>query len=217
MVSHPPKKRSGMTLVELLIAMAIAIIPILAIGMLLTGAQRTWSDTYNTAHKRIMMDADAVAVTLGNIGRKSNRRAYEVYTGGGDNFVKAEPDPGNTKAVGQAVEFRYWNAQTPDVNMMDVTETGTHYAFIYVNGADLNVDYGQVDPAGIGAINGGVRRTPDETVTLSENVSIIEFGHETLNGNGQGCVYIDLTLTDPDDGETVKVMTATFLRNCWPM
>jgi hypothetical protein len=33
---------------------------------------------------------------------------------------------------------------------------------------------------------------------------------------GQGAVRINVTLTDPADEQTLKVMTATLMRNLWP-
>ena len=64
-------------------------------------------------------------------------------------------------------------------------------------------------------------KTPPTTTTvLAENVStdpgIGAFSHTTLNGVGEGSVRINITLTDPEDNESIKVMTATFMRNIWP-
>jgi len=42
------------------------------------------------------------------------------------------------------------------------------------------------------------------------------FSHTTLNGRGQGSIRINITLTDPDDGDTAEVRAATLLRNMWP-
>jgi len=58
------------------------------------------------------------------------------------------------------------------------------------------------------------------TTVLAENVTTDPdtdaFSHTVLNGKGQGAVRINITLTDPADGETIKVMTATLMRNMWP-
>ena len=60
------------------------------------------------------------------------------------------------------------------------------------------------------------------TTVLAENVSVGDdddagaFSHTTLNGAGQGCVRINITLTDPEDDDSIQVKTAAMMRNIWP-
>jgi len=59
-------------------------------------------------------------------------------------------------------------------------------------------------------------------VLLAEHVSVDKdstagaFSHTTVGGTGQGSVRINIVLTDPTDNETIRVMTATLMRNIWP-
>jgi hypothetical protein len=71
-------------------------------------------------------------------------------------------------------------------------------------------------PAGGGGRNAAnvTTRILAENVTTDPNIGT--FSHTTLNGVGQGCVRINITLTDPEDGEAVRVVTATMMRNIWP-
>jgi len=60
------------------------------------------------------------------------------------------------------------------------------------------------------------------TTVLAENVSVGDdddagaFSHTTLNGVGQGCVRINITLTDPKDDDSIQVKTTAMMRNIWP-
>ena len=79
-------------------------------------------------------------------------------------------------------------------------------------------------PPGAVPDGGGSRNTSGVTtkLLLAENVStnkdskVGAFSHTTLNGVGQGSVRINVILTDPEDNESINVMTATLMRNIWP-
>jgi hypothetical protein len=124
---------------------------------------------------------------------------------------------------GDAVEFRYWDVELDPEDshdLMDVTKTATAYALFYLDGDELRVDYGPYPP---GAVPGGAgtRNTLDiTTIVLAEDVTtdpnIGAFSHTTTNGVGQGCVRINIILTDPEDGSSTRVKTATMMRNIWP-
>ncbi|MBN1125853.1 MAG: prepilin-type N-terminal cleavage/methylation domain-containing protein [Sedimentisphaerales bacterium] len=210
----------GFTLVELIITVVIAAIPIFAIGTLLVGAQQGWQDSYNSVHKEIQQDALATMTTFGNIGRKSNRSNYKVYRIIQGAFIEATPASGDTLATGQAVEMHYWEnpPASLDLDMLDTTNTGTHFALFYLDGDELKVDLGEVVD-GIGAVNNGSRTASDvETQVLAHNVDTTNdeiFSHTVIGGDGQGCVRLNLNLED-DDGQRVEVKTATLLRIVWP-
>ncbi|MFZ0034405.1 MAG: hypothetical protein WAK60_05400 [Sedimentisphaerales bacterium] len=221
---------SGVTMIELVVTTAIGIILVSAVGVLLISGSRGWQQTYDSAHKKIKEDADAVTVAFGSIGRKSNRLGYSnhlgyiIYKINGTTFTPAVPAQmvGESIASGNAVEFRYWDVEldkTDSHHLMDVTKTATAYALFYLEGNQLKLDYGLYPPGGV-PDGGGHKNTPTSTTVLAENVStdpgIGAFSHSTLNGAGEGSVRIDITLTDPDDGETLKLMTATLMRNIWP-
>jgi hypothetical protein len=205
--------------------MAISLILVLAMGGLLVSGNRTWQRTYNSAHKKIKQDAEAVMIAFGSIGRKANRLGYIIYNINGSTFTPAVPSTSNPQEVvsGNAVEFRYWNVELDETDshrVMDVTKTATAYALFYLRDGQLKVDYGPYPPGAV-PTGGGNRNTSNITTTVfAENVStdpgIGAFSHTTLNGVGQGSVRINITLTDPADGESIKVMTAALMRNIWP-
>lgn len=219
------KTLAGLTIIELIITMAISIMLISVVGILLVSGQRAWNRTYNSAHKRIKEDSHDIMVRFSSIGRKSNRIDYTIYDITGSTFTPAVQQTSDPEEVisGDAVEFRYWDVELDSEDsheLMDVTKTATAYALFYVSGDELKVDYGPYPP---GAVQGGAgaRNTSDiTTILLAENVTtdpnIGAFSHTTLNGVGQGCVRINITLTDPEDGESIRVMTATMMRNIWP-
>jgi hypothetical protein len=219
------KFRSGITVVELAIAMAISLILVLAMGSLIVSGHRTWQRAYDSAHKEIKQDADAVTVAFSSIGRKANRLGYIIYNINGSTFTPAVPHTSNPQEVvsGSAVEFRYWDVEldkTDSHKVMDVTKIATAFALFYLKDNELRVDYGPYPPGAVPA-GGGNKNTSNITTTvLARNVStepgIGAFSHTTLNGVGQGSVRINIILTDPSDGESIKVMTAALMRNIWP-
>jgi len=219
------KSAPAVTLVELAITMAVASILVLAVGALLVSGQRGWHQTYNAAHKKIKEDALAVTTAFGSIGRKANRLNYIIYNKSGSTLTPAVPQTTDTIEVvsGDAVEFRYWDVEldsTDSHGLLDITKTATAYTLFYIDDNKLKIDYGPYPP-GAAPAGGGSQNTSDVTTTvLAENAStepgIGAFSHTTVNGVGQGCVKINIILTDPADGETVKVTTATLPRNIWP-
>jgi len=216
---------SGFTLVELSITIVIFLILTLVVGVLLVSGNRAWLQTLASANKQGKQDAMAASIAFGSMGRKSNRLSYTVYEVSGNNLTPAKPKTKNPTEVvwGDAVEFRYWDVpldKTDSYGVVDVEKLATAYALFYLDGDELKVDYGPYPP-GAAPAGGGARNTAGVTTTvLAENVSTETekgaFGHTTLNGMGQGAVRIDVTLTDPADEQTLKVMTATLMRNIWP-
>jgi len=220
--------RLGLTMIELLVAMVINIVVVLAVGSLLVGGNRAWLNTFHSANKQLKQDALATTVAFGSMGRKANRLGYTIYNINGGTFTPAVPITKDPQEVvsGDAVEFRYWDVgldSTDSYNLMDVTKTATAYALFYLDGDQLKVDYGPYPPGAVPE-GGGSRNTSDviTKVLLAENVStdpnstVDAFSHTTINGIGQGSVRINVILTDPEDNETIRVMTATLMRNIWP-
>lgn len=220
--------RSGLTLIELVIAMTINLMAVLAVGALLVGGTRAWQHTYNSANKKLKQDALATTIAFGSVGRKANRLGYTIYKRDGDTFIPAVPQTSDPQEVvsGDAVEFRYWDVgldKTDSYDLMDVTKIATAYAFFYLDGDQLKVDYGPYPPGAVPAGGGGRNTSGVITeVLLAEHVSIDKdsgigaFSHTTIGGTGQGSVRINIILTDPEDNESINVMTATLMRNIWP-
>jgi hypothetical protein len=218
---------SGVTLVEISLAMVLNSMIVLAVGVLLIGGNRGWHSIYDSANKKTKLDAMVTTLTFGSVGRKANRLSYKIYKSSGTAFLPALPQTSDPQEVvsGDAVEFRYWDValdETDSYNLMDTSKKATAYALFYIDKDKLKVDYGPYPPGGV-PDNGGPRNTAGVTTdVLAENVSIDEdsevsaFSHTVVNGVGQGCVRINLNLTDPETNETVKVVTSTLMRNMWP-
>jgi hypothetical protein len=218
------KNLPGLTLVELVLAMTIVLIVILAAGVLLVSGFRVWRQGFLSAHKKIKQDAQAVMLTFGNIARKSNRLNYGIYKQTGESFLPALPESMSDVEVvaGDAVEFRYWDVEldtTDSHKLIDTSKTATAYALFYIDGDQLVVDYGPYPPGGV-PTGGGPRNTVDiETVVLADNVSTDSegfFSHTVDGGFGKGCVRINILLTDPDDDEQIRIITGSMMRNIWP-
>ncbi len=230
---------SGVTLIELITSMAIALIIILTASVLLVSGNRSWIKTYNSAHKQIKVDAQMVMLTFGSVGRKSNRSVdpshlgYIIYKITGSTFtpaVSATPSV-DTVVPGDAVEFRYWDVDLDKGDthqLVNDKKIATAYALFYLDSGQIKVDYGPYNwVTNTGAIppgpGGGVRNTSGvHTLVLARNVTadpnIKIFSHTTQAGNGagKGCVRMDAILTDPADGDKIKVMTSVMMRNIWP-
>lgn len=214
-------------MIELVIAMTINLILILAVGIVFVSGNNAWQRTFDSAHSNIEEDAQAITTAFGSIGRKANRLNYKLYTISGNNYKPAtSSNPSKEEIVyGDAVEFRYWDVgfdQTDSHSLLDSTKTATAYAFFYIDGQQLKVDYGPYPPGAVPE-NGGRKNTTDiTTVILTKNVSIHEidkngiFSHTTSNQTGHGSVRLNITLKDPENEESVQVITSTLMRNIWP-
>ncbi len=216
------KFRCGLTLVELIMTILISSVLVLTVGTLLIGGQRSWQNTYEQANSGMRQDSQAIMIAWGSVGRKSNRLGYTVYKESSGSYVKSEPQTGDNEEVvyGDAVEFRYWSASVPDASLLDVTNTGTDYAFFYMDDDELKVDYGTYPPGAVPGGSGSRNTSNITTMLLAENVVPDPngaFSHTMISGVGQGCVRINVALqADDDSGEEIRVMTATLARNIWP-
>jgi hypothetical protein len=219
--------RRGVTLIETIIGSIVSVIIILSVGVLVVGGNRAWQKTYNSANKKIKLDADAITIAFGSMGRRANRLNYFIYKVNGGNFTPALPQTSNPEEVvsGDAVEFRYWDVEldkTDSLGLIDVEKIATAYALFYLDGDRLKVDYGPYPPGAVPAGGGGRTTSGVRTVVLAENASTDPnsgagpFSHTTVSKVGQGSVRINCLLTDPEDGEIINVKTSTFLRNIWP-
>lgn len=231
MIDTKKKVRSGLTLIELVVAAAIGVMISVIVGTLLYAGQRNWTSAFNQSNKGIEIDALETMTMFGSFGRRSNSQDYAVYTVGNGSFLRAKPPLATpvTTVTGQAVEFRYWDVDLTQTNaslLMNKTTTATAYMLFYLDGTTLKVDRGPyvigANPNGSdnygGVANMGTTRlTGGSTQVLAENVTALEFSHTTRNvqGDGAGCVRMNMTLTEPDGGRTITVTTATLLRNVW--
>ncbi|MCH7556887.1 MAG: prepilin-type N-terminal cleavage/methylation domain-containing protein [Planctomycetes bacterium] len=110
----------GFTLTELIIAMAIMLIVILAIGMALVDGQRSWNIQYDRIYSDVITDGYVARRKFDAVMRTASR----------DNFWLDD--------TGSWVEVYYYADDTSTV--VD------RYARFYVANGDLNVEYGQLNP-----------------------------------------------------------------------
>jgi len=222
---HYKNNRKGLTLIELVVAVAISVIVVLTVGTLLASGQRSWNRTYSSAFNQIKSDAQAVTIAFGSWGRRSNRVNYTLYNQNNGYFTQALPTTGNPDEVvfGEAVEFRYWDVELDKDDshgLVDNSKVATAYVLFYFDDDKLKADYGPYPSGAIPNQKGYRNTTGVSTMTLARNVKreTIEkaFSHTTISGVGQGSVRINIKLVAPDTGETITILTSTMLRNIWP-
>ncbi|HML72945.1 MAG TPA: prepilin-type N-terminal cleavage/methylation domain-containing protein [Anaerohalosphaeraceae bacterium] len=221
---HSARIRSGFSLIELLIAIAIIAIPLAAIAALLAGTSRSWQRLYNDTHSQIRQDSLALMTSIQKIGRQSNLTNYTIYTIKNNTFTPAAPPSGQSIASGQAVEFRFWqdefDPQKPADTVFEDDNTGTHYALYYLDGSALKLDIGRV-VNGVGAVANKTRQTAAilNSQVLTQQVDTAAnsklFSHVMSGGQGSGCVNTKIILTDKNK-DSIEILFGTLLRSAWP-
>jgi hypothetical protein len=217
-INGKPKVRSGMTLIEIVVAISASLVVVLTLGTLLESGQRSWARAFRYVNSKPHLDALGTTIAFGTYGRRSNRVDYNLYKMSGDRFVNVDLPGGPEEVVkGQAVEFHYWDTEL-DADLMDVSVTGTAYALFYLEDKKLMLDTGPYPPGGVDALGNRITGYSVTTVTLAENVTALEFSHTTrsINGAGKGCVRMSVTIYDPVERTNTTVTAATLMRNVWP-
>ena len=110
----------GFTIIELLIATAIMVIVVLAIGIALVDGQRGWNYMYDRVYSDVITDGYVARRKFDAVTRTASR----------DRFLLDD--------AGSWVEVYYYADDTSTV--VD------RYARFYTANGDLNVEYGQLDP-----------------------------------------------------------------------
>ncbi|MFA5553781.1 MAG: hypothetical protein WCZ89_07445 [Phycisphaerae bacterium] len=210
--------KNGLTLTEMILAMATSFIVLLTSAIVILSGQRCWSATYRRNNSVLNVETIAATALFGTLGRKANKTNYEVYRVQDGKFTRALPISEPEEVVfGNAVEFRYWDKEL-SADVMKTEITATAYVLLYLEDEQLKADYGTYPP---GAIDeNGKKRTGNDikTSVLVQNVTSLRFSHTTQNlqGQGKGSVRMRLTATDPVTGEEKVILAATLLRNVWP-
>lgn len=193
-----PGFRKGTTFVELLVAAAISVIPLSAIGILLVGAQQNWHKTFHSGNREVEIQGQAATAFFGNIGRK----AYI------DNCVlRSITESSDSLVAGKSVEFVYWaQSQRHNQNSSDLQLNPTEYARFYFDEVEkrLKIDYGRYPY---------VNQTKFATAVIAENVVDVRFTRPKIGNVLQRCVNMEMTLKDPVNGDIVTVMATTLMRN----
>jgi hypothetical protein len=211
------KNTNGFTLIELVAAMSASLVVILVVGTLLVSGHKSWARAYNYANAKPQLGALGSTITFGTFGRKSNKMDYKVYKIVGDKFVQAVPIVSPEEVVtGEAVEFHYWD-QDLDADILKIDVKGTAYALFYLDGDKLMLDTGSYPPGGIDAEGHRIDGADVDTVILAENVTDLEFSHTTrdMQGDGKGCVRMNMVLGGADSNMPTTVTAATLMRNTW--
>ncbi len=110
----------GLTLIEMIFAIAIMVIVVLAIGIALVDGQRGWNIQYDRIYSDVVTDGYVA------------RRKFDVV------LRRASRDKLLLDDAGSWVEVYYYADDTSTV--VD------RYARFYVADGNLNVEYGQLDP-----------------------------------------------------------------------
>ncbi len=120
MIKKRPTASRGFTLIELIIAMAIMLIVVFAVGIALVDGQRGWSIQYDRIYSDVITDGYVARRKFDTVMRRAS----------GENFL--------LDGAGSWVEVYYYADDTSTV--VD------RYARFYVANGDLNVEYGQLNP-----------------------------------------------------------------------
>jgi len=110
----------GFTIIEAMIAIAIMLIVVLAIGVALVDGQRGWNYMYDRIYSDVVTDGYIARRKFDAVLRKASR----------DKFLL---DP-----AGGWVEVYYY--------ANDASTVVDRYACFYASGGKLNVEYGQLNP-----------------------------------------------------------------------
>ncbi len=194
-----PGLRKGATFVELLIAAAISVIPLSAVGILFVGGHQNWHKTLESSNRAIEIQGQAATAFFGNIGRKAyvDNCVFHSITESSDSLVASK-----------SVEFRYWTqSQRHNPNSSDLRLVPTEYAMFYFDEVEkkLKIDYGRFPFY--------INQASFATAVIAENVVDVRFTRPKIGNVLQRCVNMEMTLKDPVNGDIVTVMATTLMRN----
>jgi hypothetical protein len=113
-------RRTGLTLVELMVASAMATICMLAVGVVFSDSQKAWNETYTKANSAIMLDSHLASKAFEATIRKASCEKYSL-------------DP-----AGHWVEVYYFASET--------SATLDRYARLKVEGGEFYIERGSLNP-----------------------------------------------------------------------
>ncbi len=113
--------RTGVTIIELMLAMLLAVIIVTGLGLVLADNQRGWTNMYNRIYSDIVTDSYVARKTFDSVIR---RASWEKYLVADD---------------GTWVEVYYYADGSSAV-------LDRYARFFLGNGGTLNIEYGQLDP-----------------------------------------------------------------------
>jgi hypothetical protein len=189
-----PGFRKGATFVELLVAAAISVLPLSAVGVLIVGGHQNWHKAFHAGNREVEIQGQAATAFFGNIGRK----AYI------DNCVlRSITESSDSLVAGKSIQFTYW---VPS-KRQPLRRSPTEYAMFYFDEVEkkLKIDYGRFPFY--------INQTSFATAVIAENVVDVRFTRPKIGNVLQRCVNMEMTLKDPVNGDIVTVMATTLMRN----
>jgi prepilin-type N-terminal cleavage/methylation domain-containing protein len=125
--------KKGLTLIELMVAMALSTICVLAVGSVLSDSQKAWNQTYTKANSSIMLDSHLASKAFEATIRKASCERYLL-------------DPPDADGHSHWVEVYYYASEA--------SATTDRYARMYVdNGGIFYIETGIIDPRETLSIN----------------------------------------------------------------
>jgi len=121
MLSGKMTNRAGFSVVELMAATVVSVVVIFGVGAVLVDSQKGWNTTYERTYSGVAIDGDLARRTFDAVMRKAS----------GTNIILDDD-------TGSAVTVRYYNDSASTI--LD------RYARFYLDGRDLKVEYGNLDP-----------------------------------------------------------------------
>ncbi|MHC4758440.1 MAG: hypothetical protein ACYTE8_07260 [Planctomycetota bacterium] len=139
------KKRTGLTLVELVLVAAMGVIVVFSTGIVLVDNQRGWTNTYNRVNSGVVVDGYAAKSAFDAVVRKSSIEARVPEIGFDNDYV----------------ELYYYDS-------IDSTVPDRYARFYLTDDEALKVAYGELSEE-------GEIQEEDSIVTLAENVTYTYF------------------------------------------
>jgi Tfp pilus assembly protein PilE len=115
-----PIRRTGLTLIELMVASVMAVICMLAVGAVLYDSQKAWNETYIKANSAVMLDSHIASKAFEATIRKASCQQYLLDT------------------AGRWVEVYYFASSA--------STTTDRYAKLFVEGGTFKIEHGIFSP-----------------------------------------------------------------------
>ena len=208
---------AGISLVELMTAIVISVIPTSLVGILLVGGQRSFQKSYHLANRPVEVESNTSAVVFDRVGRKSRQQYCVLYsTSGGASQRVSVPSSVPELVCGDSIEFGYLDDSDDSGGSRRpgtmTSSSSVKYAYFYLDEADnkLKIDYSLYPH---GSSQQPTSAAFAETTVLADNVIKVQFSRTIMNNVSQPCVRMELALKDPSNDEIITVSTATLMRN----
>ncbi|MCK5174461.1 MAG: hypothetical protein KAR47_13785 [Planctomycetes bacterium] len=202
--------RKGITLIELAVTCTISVIPLTAISVMVVGGQRDWERMYQRANRITEIEGHGATAIFGHIGRISYSEYSQLLSVGDEAPVLSMAPGGGMLESGQVVVFRFWDQGAVSLGHGGPGNVGSsrlpnRYARFYHDTQEKTL------VVELGLYPGSQRDIVPQI--LAENVTSVRFDRTEINNSKQGCIRMEMTLTDPSDGRKSVVMATTLLRN----